>query len=271
MDERPDSVASSHEAADRLQPTGFQERTSPAAQSRLERWQRRLLPLMSGMLIALTVFFFLVTFIQISYLHYSILGNPSSQPETTSSEALLVASNRFEDLYAARQFEARAALERYIIEQRYHQVSVLLMSGLWLRYLGFLTGMILALVGSSFILGKLREPEQELSGGGADVYVSLRTSSPGIILAVLGVILMFATLMDRDNYNIKDTNVYLPQSAPVTSPASGPLELIPLFDDPMDTETGIMSGTSSSAPAIELPAIEPTPDAGLLGDSQGSP
>jgi len=197
------------------------------------RWQERLLPLMSGMLTALTVFFFLVTFLQISYLHWSIFRSPPVQFDAASSQALLVSTNRFDDLYRSRQFEVRAAMERYIVEKRYHQVSVQLMSGLWLRYLGFITGMILAMVGASFILGKLRVSEQVLEGKSSELSLSLRTTSPGIVLAVLGVILMFATLMDRDSYNVTDSNIYLSVLAPIATPGpdnGGELPPLPEYD-----------------------------------------
>ncbi len=172
-------------------------------------WQERMLPIMAGMLIALTLFFFIATFVQMSYLHWNILNSPPIEFDVASGEALLAGADNFVDLYEARQFETRAAMERFIVEKRYHQAGVLLMSGLWLRYLGLVTGMILSLVGASFILGKLREPTQQLEGNFSQISLSISTASPGIILALLGVVLMFATLVDRDTYNVSDANVYL--------------------------------------------------------------
>ena len=100
-------------------------------------------------------------------------------------------------------------MEAFIVTQRYHHASVLLMFGLWTRYLGFITGMILALVGASFVLGKLREPAQRLAGRLSTFDFSLRTTSPGVILTVLGVLLMFTTILDKDMYEVTDGNVYL--------------------------------------------------------------
>ncbi len=172
-------------------------------------WQDRMLPIMAGMLIALTLFFFIATFVQMSYLHWNILNSPPIEFDIASGNALIEGADNFVDIYEARQFEIRASMERFIVEKRYHQAGVLLMSGLWLRYLGFVTGMILSLVGASFILGKLREPTQKLEGKFSDISLSISTASPGIILALLGVVLMFATLIDRDTYNVSDANVYL--------------------------------------------------------------
>ncbi len=173
------------------------------------KWQDRLLPTMNGLLIGLTIFFFLTTFGQMAYLHWSILQIPEVNINPTTGDSLIASTDTFEYRMNARELEVRSQMESFIVTQRYHQASVLLMSGLWLRYLGFITGMILALVGASFILGKLREPTQTLKGSFSTIDLSLRTTSPGIVLAVLGVILMFATIRDRDTYNISDANIYL--------------------------------------------------------------
>ena len=51
-----------------------------------------------------------------------------------------------------------------------------------------------ALVGSIFILARLSESETRLSSEGGGAKLALATSSPGIVLAVLGTILMVVTL-----------------------------------------------------------------------------
>jgi hypothetical protein len=128
----------------------------------------------------------------------------------SEADAELIASaEKFEDRLSARDLEVKSKMEAFIVTQRYHQANVLLMANLWIRYLGFATGMILSLVGASFVLGKLREPAQKLEGKFSMVDLSLRTTSPGIILVALGVLLMFTTLVDEDYYKVTDGNVYL--------------------------------------------------------------
>lgn len=227
------------------------------------KWQERMLPVMAGMLIALTFFFFIATFIQMSYLHWNILNSPPIEVDPASGEALVTGSNSFNEIYQAHEFEVRTAMERYIIEKRYHQASVFLMSGLWLRYLGFITGMILALIGASFILGKLRDPEQQLEGKFSEVSLSIRTASPGIILAVLGVVLMFATLMDRDTYNVSDSNVYL-LTNDLLNVSGNPNTMLPLpseMIEPEDQSEGSQSNPSEVTPLLEAgpSVIDPLP------------
>ena len=173
------------------------------------RWQERLLPTMVNLLIGLTLFFFATTLAQMAYLHWSILQYQTLEVSSASSEKLLESATTFEEIKNARETETVLEMEAYLIQRRYHHASVALMAGLWIRYLGFITGMILALVGASFILGKLREPATELTGKASGVDFSLKSASPGIILAVLGVILMFTTIVNKDVYEVQDAPVYV--------------------------------------------------------------
>lgn len=209
--------------------TEHEDQQSKARKKSQLKWQERLLPTMNGLLVGLTIFFFLSTFGQMAYLHWSILQIPEINIDPSSNPTSIEDVETFKDRENARELEIRGKMEAFIVTQRYHQVSVLLMSGLWIRYLGFITGMILALVGASFVLGKLREPAQRLEGTFSGMDFSLRTASPGIILAILGVILMFATIIDKDTYNVSDSNVYLfpVEAANTTESLSPPLLMSP--------------------------------------------
>ena len=110
------------------------------------RWQERLLPTMNGLLIGLTIFFFLTTFGQMAYLHWSILQSPPADINQEAGSALIDTAQTFEDRLQARELDVKSRMEVYIVTQRYHHAWALLMYGLWLRYLGFITGMILALI-----------------------------------------------------------------------------------------------------------------------------
>lgn len=188
----------------------------PGSRRGMSAWQERLLPLMTGLLIGLTVFFFAASFGQLIYLHWNIARTPQVDlaPAPEADPAGLALS--FEQLMQARRLDLESRLEANLIERRYHIASVAMMSGLWVRYLGFVTGMILALVGASFVLGKLREPITSLEGKFSEIGISLRSTSPGIILVVLGVVLMFATIVDEDISSVTDAPVYF-NSSTITS------------------------------------------------------
>jgi hypothetical protein len=192
--------------------------------------RERFLPIMAALLLALAFFFFASSFWQLYYINQSILRMPTIDIQPASGNTLMANAQTFDDALRARKLEVESNMEVFIVTQRYHQVNVMLMSGLWVRYLGFITGMILAIVGASFVLGKLREPPQKLEGKFSIIDVSLRTTSPGIILVVLGVVLMFATLMDKDVYEVNDRNIYLNPS--IISASTEPASFAPILISP---------------------------------------
>lgn len=176
------------------------KRSSP---STLQQWQQRLLPFMVWMVAGLTLFFFVASFVQLAYLHVNIQQGPKVEVGSLS------VPENIESPDQAHRFNVFAQLEASVLSQRYHQANVFLMSRVWARYLGFVTGMILALVGAAFILGKLREKPTELHAEGGGGAVSLRSTSPGIIMAVLGVALMATTIVTHHDITTAESSVYV--------------------------------------------------------------
>lgn len=164
----------------------------------LQQWQNRLLPLMVKMVVGLTLFFFIVTLVQLVYLHVNI----KETPEASSEISLAI-----KDI-DAKQLQM-FVLEKYVIDKRYHQANVLLMSRVWTRYVGFITGMILAMVGAVFILGRLHGPVSELNGESSKIIsFSIKSASPGIVLVFLGVVLMMVTIITHHEIEVTDKNTY---------------------------------------------------------------
>ncbi|GGO80013.1 hypothetical protein GCM10011348_15750 [Marinobacterium nitratireducens] len=88
------------------------------------------------------------------------------------------------------------------------------MAHLWIRYLGFITGMIMAVLGSVFILGKLRDSEaSKLGAETSALKVSLTSASPGALLAVLGSAMMVTTIIAQQETNVRDLSLYRPFAA----------------------------------------------------------
>jgi hypothetical protein len=196
----------------------------------------------------LTLFFFAATFIQMAYLHWSILQYPAPDLRSAIGEELQANSTSFEEQMEYRRLEVLTGMESYLISRRYHQASVLLMSGLWIRYLGFITGMILALVGASFVLGKLREPATEVAGKATGIDFSLKSASPGIILVVLGTILMLTTILNQDVYQVQDAPMYLGSQTQLNSLDLSTHAPVPTIEDP---ERNIATPTPS--PTMRAP------------------
>ena len=175
----------------------------------LQEWQAKLLPFMVRMVISLTLFFFLASCIQLIYLHLSILKVPVLNIGESLSRLSMKSDANFDDVLKAEKLNAIIRLEAHSLQRHYHQANVLLMSRVWIRYLGFVTGMILSLVGAAFILGKLQIPTSELNAKANLVELSFRSASPGLILTILGVTLMLTTIITHHNIETTDSAVYL--------------------------------------------------------------
>jgi hypothetical protein len=158
------------------------------------------------MLAGLTLFFFISSFVQLVHLENRVIG----APELDLGPAMRTLDGRGSeslDKLQVAQWKALVTLEGAALERRYHQANALLLSRIWTRYLGFVTGMILALVGSAYILGRLREPLSKFETEGV-MKVVVTTTSPGIILAVLGTILMVVTITTQFEIAVKDSALY---------------------------------------------------------------
>jgi hypothetical protein len=212
-------------------------------------WQGRLLPFMVGTLGVLTLFFCAM----IAWETYYIQSRMENAGQIDLRKA------------AMEEFRTNAPflLEADIIERRYHQASVAAMGRIYLVFLGFATGMVMALVGATFVLGKIREKETAIDGEAHSVKASLRSGSPGVILAFLGTVLMLSTIFSRTEISVTDQAVYLghgPESTALepdvaSKPVGGARKMEP--KEPSDK--------SMSKPATEdaLEAKADNPQAGV--------
>ena len=195
-------------------------------------WQRRLLPLMVGFLVALTAFFIVASFVQLYYLQTRIEKAPRLDlgPAMTSLDEIAkdLQSGKLQDPRALNsrieqaRWQTLSILEANVLQRRYHHAGVLLISRIWTRYLGFVTGTSLAMVGAAFILGKLQEASSNLGAEGGLWKVSLTTASPGLVLAALGTVLMLATLATSMDLYVNDGPVYLRDGSGAAAEAPPP-------------------------------------------------
>ncbi|HEX5727650.1 MAG TPA: hypothetical protein VFX98_19415 [Longimicrobiaceae bacterium] len=187
------------------------------------RWQRRVLPIMAGMLLFLTLAFLVMSVWQMERVQREI----ASQSRLDSLVIRELAGGGAEQGAEMAQFRAVLALEATAMQRRYHQAGLLLLTRIWTRYMGFITGMIMALVGCAFVLGKIHDPEAELKGSGGGAWLALRTSSPGVILAVLGTVLMSIASAVRTEVAVQDVPVFTPLWAGARAPAAADTAELP--------------------------------------------
>ncbi|CAN5848114.1 hypothetical protein BH18ACI4_BH18ACI4_17250 [soil metagenome] len=222
------------------------------------KWQNKLLPFMIIVLSTLTLFFFTASALQIYYLHNRIERSPllDLNPALGGLETTRPDVSDRERLDMAR-WKTLSILEGNALQRRYHQANVLLMSRIWTGYLGFVTGMILALVGATFILGKMRESETKLDGGGEAFKFSMTTASPGLVLALLGTILMITTMVSHYDIRVNDgqlyTSGYFSPGASATSDQGEATSNPPTFPPEKDDEE-IDTGGRTATDQKQAPA-----------------
>ncbi|MEM0999814.1 MAG: hypothetical protein AAGN35_22360 [Bacteroidota bacterium] len=199
------------------------------------RWQRAQLPLMRGMLVLLTLFFCLAsaTFI---FLLQDRLEHWEPESEITITDYFPHDTPTQQGAIPNAQFLAFYQLEQQALERRYIRANTLLLSRIWIKFLGFLTGIILAVVGAVFILGKLREgPSTLASENQVTGKLSLTSSSPGLFLTLFGTTLMLTTILNHNEITVEDGRLFLP-TVDLTSPSA--FEEGPRGTDPHPGATG---------------------------------
>jgi hypothetical protein len=196
---------------------------APGAKS-VSDWQRRLLPFMVAMVAVTCVFFLGTSYMQMSRLNQTITHghekvnlDAALEPLTTTGDSSEQTKLNF------AMWRTLSLLEKNAMERRYHQAGVMLMARLWTRYLGFITGMILSILGATFVLGKMRETDSALGASSSLWKLSLTTASPGIILALLGTTLMLTTMLTSYDIRVDDqqifTNVMMEHASPTPYPS----------------------------------------------------
>ncbi len=128
-----------------------------------ERWRNKLLPAMRGALVLMGVFFFAASLVQYHLLYQDLRGmGPRSQAAFQALDNSLPQAERanFEFL----KWKTLVLLEQDAMSMRHQHINASLLMRTWTRYTGFLVGMVLALAGAFFILGRLREETNQLSG-----------------------------------------------------------------------------------------------------------
>jgi len=227
------------------------------------RWQRRLLPFLVGTLGVLTVLF------------CAAIAWETRLIQTRMESALEI------DLRPAvsQEFRSNPAflLEADLIERRYRAADAAALSRLYIMFLGFGTGMVLALVGATFVLGKISEQETSFDGGAPSFKASLHSGSPGIILAFLGTALMLSTIFSKTEISLSDRAVYMggvplagaaPQPEANSNATETPKISQPSKPDPKTQSAATQKSTPATPDTLLAKSDERQPDTVLVMSSQ---
>ena len=195
----------------------MEEQTSSIEKSELQsnkqliQWQNKLMPWMVGMPTVLIGAFIVIATLQLNKFEKFVYRGDEDKieqaipsPVANTTDSTLKRSTEYLKWYSL------VKMEEHSLNRRYNQGGVLLMSRIYIKYLGFFTGMILAIVGSVFVISKLKEDVSEFEGSIEEkTKFKFVSSSPGIIFGVLGTVLMMTTILTHSEINVKDMPLYL--------------------------------------------------------------
>jgi hypothetical protein len=198
------------------------------------KWQLKLLPFMLLMLGSLTILSFATSIFQFNRLNERLENMPRINLKEDIFGGINSLDIKTDSQLKYLRLKTESHLEKSIIEYRYYQANILLLSRIWTTYQGFIIGMVIALVGSAFILGKLQdEKSTNLTGKSNDAIggeLTLTSSSPGLILVFLGTVLMLASLFTGREVKVMDTPLYF------NSDSSVPIDKNTEISPPKDLE-----------------------------------
>jgi len=181
------------------------------------QWQRLTLPIMTTVLIAAMLAFLVLSFVQGGAVTREIEQAPSLDlTPVLASVNCAAAAPAPAERARCLEWKVSVLLEEHTINRRYHQANVALLVRVTVKYLGFLTGMLMSLVGAVFVLGRLTEASSKVGAQGPFGEFTIATVSPGLILALLGTVLMITTVLTNPPTDVSDGNVYL-NPPPVTA------------------------------------------------------
>jgi len=168
-------------------------------------WQKRVLPLMAGIIIAFSTFFIVATAYQLINIQSKIEYDDKDDVKVFLEMEKPNSSLEMEQI----NLKTKTLLETYTIKRRYHQSNMLLISRIWIQYLGFLVGMILAMIGGTFVLGKMKESGSSFDSDISNVgKFSFNSSSPGLFLVFFGVLIIITTLLYHPEITVQDGSLY---------------------------------------------------------------
>lgn len=173
------------------------------------RWQKTLLPFMQLVIVLLTIFYLIASIWQFNQFNNKVENSPRIDLKQFLGSYTLDSIQKYSLSIDRQNLVAQYYLEAYTVQARQANAEALLISRTWIKYLGFVTGMILCIVGAVFILGKLRDENQTLVGGEyVQGKLTLQSHSPGIILSILGTVLIVCTIFTHQPIEKFDSSVY---------------------------------------------------------------
>ena len=206
----------------------------------LKRWQTRMAPFMTVAVVATALFFAVATIWKFGNIEERLM-RPSSAFGGATTWSTSIPPRDFNEQMRLEVVQAAYNLERELVARRYEQGNLSYLNRLWTRFMGFVTGMVLALVGAAFVLGKLETDKSELEAAARGISMTMRTSSPGLLLAFLGTCLMGLSIATPVTVSMTDAAIYF---------------MPPKFSYEESPSINSVAPSSKDEPALKQPQLE---------------
>ena len=171
-------------------------------------WQRKLLPFMVSMLALMAIVAVVSNFYQ-AHVMREYIGTVHDIDLTPTWNPATLDNATAADQIAWAQWRTLALLESTALRNRNQRANAVLMGRVYLIFIGFSIGVMMSLIGAVFILGKMQEPLSKVESGTGAWRFAVESSSPGLILAVLGTTLILATIWSRSVLEVEERPLYV--------------------------------------------------------------
>lgn len=133
---------------------------------------------------------------------------------TSRAVVLLEAPGDLNDVAGRLAFLAkgRIALEHDSMFNRQQRTSSALATRTWLRFMSLIFGTVLVINGSVFVLGRVTAPQADTSLQWQNVKISFVSSSPGLVLAFLGFLLIGLPNVAKQEIEVSDASAYMQEA-----------------------------------------------------------
>lgn len=166
----------------------------------IKDFQAKLMPFLITVISLLAVVYLVFFFLETNDIQNALAKPPIFQESITLKNNSLN-EKKWDNLYT---------LEQFALSNRYYHARLIVRSRILIISLSFLTGITLSIIGAIFILSKYSEKHTEIGAGNEKLNVKLVSSSPGIILSFLGIVLISISVFSKTNLSVIDSPIYIP-------------------------------------------------------------
>jgi len=158
----------------------------------------------TAIVVVLVIFFTFKSWSQFDALTDRLTNPPDSMAEQISLQLS-------DEDASPNEFWVTAALEHDARSKRYHLLQSFLHSRTWIRFMSMSFGAVMIAIGSVFVLARINTPQSsQVDAGLPQVKLAVNSSSPGVIMAALGVLLMLIpNISPTQEIDFSDGGIYL--------------------------------------------------------------